>query len=88
MPEKRSKASNREVFWFVMNRLSFFRSRSFVLNRNGQASEVRFAASGWCGEETAPEHAHFSRLEKAKALFLWMLQTFLIAAWLIRNRRV
>jgi hypothetical protein len=54
--------------------------RSFVLNRNGRRSEVRSAASGWYGEETAPEQAHFSRLEKAKALFLWDLQALLIAA--------
>jgi hypothetical protein len=49
---------------------------------------VRFAASGWCGEETAPEHAHFSRLEKANALFLWKLQAFLMAEQSIRNGRL
>ena len=79
-PEKRPKVSNRNCFLFVVNRLAFFRVRSFVLNRNGRGSEVRSAASGWYGEETAPEQAHFSRLEKAKALFLWDLQALLIAA--------
>jgi hypothetical protein len=72
---------------FVLNEMVFFRARSFVLNRNGRGSEVRSAASGLCGEETAPEQAHFSRLEKAKALFLWDLQALLIAQQSIRNWR-
>ena len=84
-PEKRLKVSKRNCFLFVVNRLAFFCVRSFVLNRNGRGSKVRSAASGWYGEESAPEQAHFSRLEKAKALFLWDLQALLIAAQLISN---